>query len=109
MRQWACIRKRNSTGDPEVTAIIVNSRGEVFTGWHSACSISPSGYESYYPVPSFQKTQTIIRKENEFWPCWRSKRIYRTVGKPYVFSSRIAAEKAARKMHFHFGHLAVVS
>ena len=101
---------------PDVkTAIIVNDRGEAFTGWHSACDISASGMESYRSVASFSKPRTVLhprlqRQSGEFisyWPLQGSKRLHYTAGKPYVFVNRRAAEKALRRMHC-FARLAVV-
>lgn len=82
---------------PPQTAIIVNSRGEVFIGWRSGCVIAAWGGETYYLSAEFQKPRTIIRTANEFWP-WSGRRIYRNIGKPYVFSDRRSAEKALSKM-----------
>jgi hypothetical protein len=91
-----------------MTAIIVNDRGEVFTHWASACSIGVSGGETYYSVPNFARTQTIVAQPNELWPAWlvRTQRRHYTINKPYLFSSKKAAERALSRM---WGRLAVVT
>jgi hypothetical protein len=94
----------------ELTAIIVNDQGEVFTHWASGCSINPSGYESYYSVPQFAKTRTIVKGDADFWPSLLSgsKRKHYTIHKPHLFPSEESARKAMRKM-WGFHRMAVVS
>jgi hypothetical protein len=83
-----------------MTAIIVNDKGEVFTHWASACSISVSGYETYYSVPNFAKTQTLFIRDNDFTPysLHKSRRRHYTINKPYLFNSVESAEKARSRM-----------
>ncbi len=92
----------------QVTAIIVNARGEVFTGWAMAISYGVSGGESFYRVPQFAKTKTLVRTEDCLWPSDIGKRGHYTINKPYVFSCREYAEKAASKM-YAVGRIAVVT
>lgn len=80
------------------TAIIVNSRGEVFVGWRSGCTIGVWGGETYYLSAEFQKTETVVRRDGHWWPWGSAGRCYRTIGKPYVFSSKRAAEAALLRM-----------
>lgn len=90
------------------TAIIVNDRGEAFTGWASACSISVSGSESYHSVPQFFKSIRIEVKPNHFRPFGLEDGDFYTLHEPYVFCSE---ESAKRTMHriYGYGQLAVVS
>ncbi len=83
-----------------MTAIIVNDRGEVFTHWASACSISVSGYETYYSVPQFARPKTIVIGDNDFTPysLRNSRRRHYTINKPYLFSTVEAAQKARDRM-----------
>lgn len=94
----------------KLTAIIVNARGEVFTGWAIGVSCSVSGGEYFYRVPKFNKTETRMREAWQFWPTsmQHSKRQHYTINKPYVFSCREYAEKAANKM-YGVGRIAVVT
>jgi hypothetical protein len=93
----------------QVTAIIVNAHGEVFIGWGMRMSFTPSGWETWYRVPQFAKTKTILKGPGlEWWPWKSTGRCYRTINKPYVFSSREQAETAASKM-YAAGRIAVVS
>ncbi len=91
------------------TAIIVNSRGEAFTGWVSRCDISPSGFETYRSEPRFAKRSRLEAGSHPLFDgyppaaCW--------VDEPKVFGDRRAAERALQRMkrHLFIGDLAVVS
>jgi hypothetical protein len=87
------------------TAVIVNDRGEVFTHWASGCTISASGYETYYLIPQFAKTRTITIGEWDFIPSSLlfSKRRHFTINKPHLFSSVRSAETCLRKIVRHYG------
>lgn len=92
----------------EVTAIIVNDRGEVFVGWRSACSISGNGWEDYYTVPEFGKPVSTTIGPNDFRMSHQKDGDVMHYNEPYVFSSVRAAKKAMERIYGK-GELAVVS
>lgn len=89
--------------------VICNDRGEVFTHWASACSISPSGCEDYYSVPEFGRQQLYEHKPGDFNPHDFDLSFMHghRVNDPHVFASRRAAEKAMRRIYGR-GQLAIV-
>ncbi len=90
------------------TAVIVNDRGEAFVRWHSHCSISESGFESYYSVPYFAKERVARYEECKIWPADVPRDKPWHLDRPHVFASRQSAERAMGRMFFG-GRLAVVS
>lgn len=93
-----------------MTAIIVNDKGEVFTHWALACTVTAWGSEEYHSVPQFGRTETVVVRDNDFRPFWltdKHRRHY-TINKPYVFSSVDTAKKALARM-WPRHRLAVVS
>jgi hypothetical protein len=89
-------------------AIIVNDRGEAFVRWHSHCSLSESGFETYHSVPFFAKEKVLHYEECSLWPTEAPKDRPWRLNRPYVFASARSAERAMRRM-LCFGRLAVVS
>ncbi len=90
------------------TAVIVNSRGEAFVRWHSHCSVSESGYETYYSVPYFAKERVARYEECGIWPSDVPKDEPWITDRPHVFASEQSARRAMRRMSC-FAELAVVS
>lgn len=91
------------------TAIIVNDRGEAFCGWAWTCSIQVDGWEKWYKVPAFAIPKKItVTSETQFRPFEIEVGESYWINRPYLFSSREAAERTLHRIYGH-GKLAVVT
>jgi hypothetical protein len=93
------------------TAIIVNSRGEVFVGWRSSCSVEASGFERYFVTPYFDCPLRVVLTPNSLIPLGMQVGDRWWVRPPYVFSSTRSALRALDKISRYVSKasLAIVS
>lgn len=90
------------------TAIIVNERGEGFTGWFSHCDISASGFETYRSEPHFAKRELLRARSHPLFDYYPPHDTW--VNEPKVFADKRSAERALKRIERRvLGGVVVVS